>query len=270
MALKALFLAAGLGTRLKPLTDIWPKCLMPIRRVPLLEYWLVTAKELRVVEVLVNIHAHAEHVQKFLSLKDLLGWVNWVHEPILLGTAGTLRKNASFFRGNRVLLVHSDNWCHCDFGDFIDYHFNRRPKHCLITMMTFSTDSPQSCGIVETDDAGVVTAFHEKVSNPPGNRANAAIYLLEPQVLEWLESQTKITDFSTEVLPRYVGRISTWHNSGIHRDIGILSELRAAQTDLVPPHLVLGKDQWQRDFESSAIFNDLVRYIEPQELPNDR
>ena len=270
MALKALFLAAGRGTRLKPLTDIWPKCLMPIRRVPLLEYWLAIAKEIGVVKVLVNIHSHAEHVQKFLSSKRLLGSIIPVHEPTLLGTAGTLRENASFFRSDTVLLVHADNWCHCDFSDFINYHFNRRPKDCLITMMTFYTDFPQSCGIVETDDSGVVTAFHEKVSNPQGNRANAAIYLLEPQVLEWLESQASITDFSTEVLPRFVGRISTWHNSEIHRDIGTLSELRAAQADLVPDHLVLGKDQWQRDFESSAIFNDLMRYIELQEFLNDR
>ena len=270
MPLKALFLAAGRGTRLKPLTDIWPKCLMPIRKVPLLEYWLATAREWGVVNVLVNIHSHAEHVRNFLSFKRLLGSVNWVHEPTLLGTAGTLRANANFFRGSTVLLVHADNWCHCDFGDFINYHFNCRPNHCIMTMMTFSADSPQSCGIVETDDAGVVTAFHEKVSNPPGNRANAAIYLLEPQVLEWLESLANITDFSTEVLPRFVGRISTWHNSDIHRDIGTLSELRAAQTDLMPPHFVLDKDEWQRDFESSPIFNDLMRYIKPPELPNER
>jgi len=236
----------------------------------LLEYWLATAKELGVVEVLVNIHSHAEHVRKFLSSKRLLGSVNWAYEPTLLGTAGTLRVNASFLRDHTVLLVHADNWCHCGFNDFIDYHFNRRPKDCLITMMTFSTDSPQRCGIVETDYAGVVTAFHEKASNPPGNRANAAIYLLEPQVLEWLESQSNITDFSTEVLPHYIGRISTWHNSDIHRDIGILCELRAAQTDLVPPRLLLSKDEWQRDFESSAIFNDLMRYIEPKGLLNDR
>lgn len=269
MALKALFLAAGRGTRLKQLTDIWPKCLMPIRRVPLLEYWLAIAKELGVVEVLVNIHSHAEHVQKFLSSKRLLGSIIPVHEPTLLGTAGTLRENASFLRGNTVLLVHADNWCHCDFSDFINYHFNRRPKDCLITMMTFSTDSPESCGIVETDDAGVVTAFYEKVSSPPGNRANAAIYLIEPEVLEWLVLHPDITDFSTEVLPYYVGRIVTWQNSEIHRDIGTLSELRAAQTDLVPTYSLLGKDKWQEQFEASLIFKKLKRHLEPQESQNE-
>jgi len=263
-------LAAGMGTRLKPLTEIWPKCLMPIRAVPLLDYWLATVKEIGVDNVLVNVHSHAACVNEFLGRRKFRGWVMSVNEPMLLGTAGTLRVNANFFRGSTVLLVHADNWCHCDFSDFINYHFNRRPKHCLITMMTFSTDFPQSCGIVETDDSGVVTAFHEKVLNPPGNRANAAIYLLEPQVLEWLESQTDITDFSTEVLPRYVGRISTWHNAEIHRDIGTLSELRAAQADLVPAHFVFGKDEWQRGFESSAIFNNLIRYIESQGLLNER
>jgi mannose-1-phosphate guanylyltransferase len=137
-------------------------------------------------------------------------------------------------------------------------------------MMTFECDSPESCGVVETDTKGVVIAFHEKILNLPSSLANGAVYLLEPEVLEWLESKPSITDFSTEVLPHYVGRIATWHNSGIHRDIGTLSRLRAAQTDQIPPHLVLGKDEWQQDFESSPIFNELMRYIEPQELLNDR
>ena len=136
-------------------------------------------------------------------------------------------------------------------------------------MMTFSTDSPQSCGIVETDDVGVVTAFHEKVSSPPGNRANAAIYLIEPEVLEWLVSHPDVTDFSTEVLPCYVGRIATWHNSEIHRDIGTLSELRAAQTDLVSTYSLLGKDKWQEQFEASLIFKKLTRHLAPQESQNE-
>jgi mannose-1-phosphate guanylyltransferase len=251
---RALLLAAGLGTRLKPLTDEWPKCLMPIGGRPLLEYWLETLNAIGVREILVNTHFHADQVETFLSRKRFDGWVHTFHESKLLGTAGTLRANSDFFRGLPTMLIHADNWCHCDFTAFLDYHMRRRPECCALTMMTFETEEPQACGIVETDGRGVVKAFHEKVTNPPGKVANGAVYILEPEVLEWLEQNPEVSDFSTGVLPRYVGRIATWHNAGIHRDIGTIQALRAAQSDPKPRLYWPDNDEWQAKFESSPVF----------------
>jgi mannose-1-phosphate guanylyltransferase len=255
---RALLLAAGLGIRLRPLTNEWPKCLMPIGKRPLLEYWLQTLLAADIQDVLVNTHFHAHQVKAFLAREQFATWVKSVHETELLGTAGTLRSNVDFFRGHITLLVHADNWCQCDFGAFVSYHLHQRPAHCLITMMTFDTDTPQSCGIVKTDDQGVVMAFHEKVANPPGKRANGAVYLLEPVVIEWLERHPDVVDFSTEVLPQFIGRIATWHNAGIHRDIGTLLALRAAQHDSIPEHYWPGDDVWQKNFESSPVFGNLI------------
>jgi mannose-1-phosphate guanylyltransferase len=257
--IRALFLAAGLGTRLRPLTDSWPKCLMPIGGRPLLEYWLQTVHSAGIKNVLVNTHFHAHHVKSFLQRERFKDWVNTVHEDNLLGTAGTLRANADFFRGTTTLLVHADNWCQCDFGAFVHYHVNQRPAHCLITMMTFDTDSPQSCGIVEIDHLGVVKAFHEKVAAPPGIRANAAIYLLEPELIDWLEFHPGLSDFSTEVLLHFIGRIATWHNTDIHRDIGALSSLRAAQLDPIPQLYWPEVDEWQKSFQSSPFIKKFTK-----------
>jgi mannose-1-phosphate guanylyltransferase len=264
--LRALLLAAGTGTRLRPLTDLWPKCLMPVRARPILGYWLEALQALGVQGVLVNTHHHAEQVSEFLSQDRYKKSVRFVYEPRLLGTAGTVRMNADFFQGHTMLLIHADNWCQCNFGSFISYHFLQRPSSCPLTMMTFDTDSPEACGVVETDARGVVFSFYEKVINPPGRRANAAVYLLEQEVVNWILSQPALTDFSTEVLPQYLGRIATWHNSEIHRDIGTLAALRTAQADTVKHHYTVEKDEWQRDFESSPIFNELMRYIEPRGL----
>ena len=159
---KALLLAAGLGTRLRPLTDNWPKCLMPIGERPLLEYWLETLYSTNVSEVLVNLHHHYELVHGFLNRPRFKNWVSSVHEESLLGTAGTLKVNREYFQGCTTLLVHADNWCQCDFADFLNYHQKHRPKHCPITMMTFESLTPETCGIVETDVDGVVLAFYEK------------------------------------------------------------------------------------------------------------
>lgn len=255
--IRALLLAAGLGTRLRPLTDHWPKCLMPVGERPLLEYWLQTACALGIDDVLVNTHFHANLVETFLQRERFADWVISVHEDKLLGTAGTLRANADFFRGLTTLLVHADNWCQCDFVAFKNYHLNHRPAKCLITMMTFDTDAPQSCGIVETDRDNVVVGFHEKVVAPPGKRANAAVYLLEPELIEWLESHPNLTDFSTEVLPRFIGRIATWHNREIHRDIGTLASLKDAQFDPIPEPIWTETDNWQKEFQTIPFISQL-------------
>jgi mannose-1-phosphate guanylyltransferase len=72
--------------------------------------------------------------------------------------------------------------------------------------------------------------LHEKVANPPGNLANAAVYIVEPAVLDFIAALGKpVVDFSTEVLPHFMGRIHSFHNGLYHRDIGTVASLAAAQ-----------------------------------------
>ena len=97
-------------------------------------------------------------------------------------------------------------------------------------MLTFATDTPQSCGIVEADSEGVVQNFHEKIKNPPGNRANGAVYVFEQKLLDILKaSEEQPLDFSTEVLPRLLGRIYTCHTLDHFIDIGTPESLNKAR-----------------------------------------
>ena len=254
---KALLLAAGLGTRLRPLTDEWPKCLMPIGDRPLLEYWLETIHSANVNDVIVNLHHHSEIVREFLNRPRFKDWVSYVYEESLLGTAGTLREYKEFFQECITLLVHADNLCQCDFADFLNFHRKHRPEHCSITMMTFESPTPETCGIVETDADGVVLAFHEKTNNPPGTTANGAVYLLEAEVIEWIDNNPGVTDFSTEVLPSFMGRIATWNNNGIHRDIGVLPMLKLAQSDSQQTSCWAPKDEWLKKFLNHPIHKQI-------------
>jgi len=254
----ALLLAAGLGTRLSPLTDEWPKCLMPIGERPLLEYWLETLYLNDISEVLINTHHHSERVQEFLNRPRFKNWVRSVSEGTLLGTAGTLKANKDLFQNCTTLLIHADNWCQCDFSDFLNYHHNHRPDCCSITMMTFESSTPETCGIVEIDDDGVVHAFHEKSNNTTGNQANGAVYLLEPEILNWILENPRISDFSIEVLPNFIGRIATWHNQEVHRDIGALPMLKLAQSDPKPSSCWPETDPWQKKFLSNKIHQQLI------------
>lgn len=97
-------------------------------------------------------------------------------------------------------------------------------------MLTFLTDQPSNCGIVETDDEGVVIAFHEKVANPPGNCANGALYAFDPSFLDYLASMfPPPSDFSTEVIPTLLGKIQSWHTDQPYLDIGTPEALLRAQ-----------------------------------------
>ena len=229
--MRALLLAAGFGTRLRPITDTIPKCLVPINGRPLLDHWLELLAGGGVTQVLGNLHYLPEVVEAFLAKSTHSLKITTVFEELLLGTAGTVLKNRDYFQQEPVMLIHADNLSLFDVREFIR-EFNDRESVIDITMMTFNTDAPANCGIVELDENGVVRAFHEKVKNPPGKLANAAVYILAPAVVEFIAGLNKeIIDFSNDVLPSYIGRINTFHNGTYHRDIGNIKSLVAAQIE---------------------------------------
>jgi len=179
--------------------------------------------------VLVNTHYFAEKVSDFVSASRWSGRVTLVHEESLLGTGGTILRNRAFFRNEAFLVAHADNLTRFNVRAFIARHANR-PAGTVITMMTFASDTPQTCGIVLEDAEGIVQEFHEKVPNPPGIRANGAVYIFEPEVIQFLDSLGKsVINLSTEVLPHYLGRICTFFNSDYHRDIGSTESLQKAE-----------------------------------------
>jgi mannose-1-phosphate guanylyltransferase len=218
--IRAILLAAGCGTRLRPLTNKIPKCLVPIKGRPLLDIWLERLTQAGVGPFLINTHYLAKQVEEYIASSLYQDQVTLFHEHELLGTAGTLISNLDFFQGEDGLLIHADNYCLADFPAFMQAHLQRQPE-CVLTMMTFRTHDPSSCGIVELDERGIVIGFHEKLSNPPGNLANGAVYILSTELLNFLGTDLhKVKDFSTEVVNRFVGRIYSYETSEVFLDIG--------------------------------------------------
>jgi mannose-1-phosphate guanylyltransferase len=232
---RALLLAAGLGTRLRPVTDTVPKCLVEIDGRPLLDYWIELLYRGGIPEMLINLHYLADKVEAYLRECRWPVEISTVFEPSLLGTGGTLLANRAYFGGGPAMLVHADNLSRFDVRAFIARHA-AQPAGVEITMMTFETGEPKNCGIVEVDSHGVVQAFHEKVPDPPGRLANGAVYIVSPAVMDFLAELGKpVIDFSTEVVPHFLGRIGTFHNAVYHRDIGSPASLEAAQREYSQP-----------------------------------
>jgi mannose-1-phosphate guanylyltransferase len=228
--MKVILLSGGYGERLRPLTYSVPKCLAPINGVPLLEIWLNNLKKANLGPILVNTHYLRDQVEDFINSLDCNNNIQLIYEPKLLGTAGTLINNIDFYKGEDGLLIHADNYCRANLSEFIDAH-KKRPSECLMTMLSFKTDSPSSCGILELDNNNVVKAIHEKVDNPPGQIANGAVYILSNKLLELLSKENKpIKDFSLEVLPRLIGKIFAFETKEFFIDIGTLDSYKKANT----------------------------------------
>jgi mannose-1-phosphate guanylyltransferase len=229
--MRALLLAAGIGSRLRPITDTVPKCLVEVQGRPLLDYWLDLVFQGGIERVLLNTHWLAPQVNAHVAASPWVDRIDLTYEESLLGTGGTVLANREWFRNQSFLLAHADNLTDFDVAALIQAHENR-PRGHAITMLGFRTDDPGSCGILELDQQNTVLAFHEKVANPPGNLANGAVYIFEPEVINAVASLGRpVVDLSTEVIPNYLGRILCVETDGYHRDIGNPESLRRANSE---------------------------------------
>ena len=234
--MNALLLSAGEGRRLWPLTLTTPKCLVPILGRPLMWFWFRLLREISPLQnCWINTSYLSEPVTEFVETYrgQLPFSVYTFYEKELLGTGGTLRALWSKFTSDDLLLLHADNLSWFRPDDFLFAHKNR-PAETDITMMTFHTDSPQTCGIIEVDSNNVAQHFYEKDPQATSNLANGAVYLISPLGLEKMRALGDFNDFSTQVIPAFMGKIYCWHNNTYHRDIGNPDSYRLAQSEFQP------------------------------------
>ena len=229
--MKAILLAGGYGTRLRPLTLDVPKCLVPIKGRPLLDYWIELLVGNGFDVIIVNTHWLPDQVRDYVKASKWRDRISLVHEPVLLGTGGTIRSNTCISDNEDVFVAHADNLVRFDLSAFTLRH-RQRPPYCVMSLLSFRTDSPQTCGILELNSDAAVINFHEKVANPPGNIANGAVYILTPAIIDYIHQfNSGILDFSLDVIPNFIGRILAVETDGYHRDIGSLESLAQAELE---------------------------------------
>ncbi len=226
--MKAFLLAAGVGSRLRPLTDTTPKCMLPIGNRPLLDIWLDAFDRAGVDEVLVNLHHLPDVVRRHLAGHTGPPAVRMVFEPELLGSAGTLRANRWWVEDEEYFLVcYADNLTDFDLRWLIDAQRQHRE---IATLAVFHSENPSAGGVVELDADGRVIGFVEKPSEPASDLTNAGLYAFRPGVIDEIDSGLP-PDIGYDLLPRLVGRARAVPVEGYFRDIGTADAYRRAREE---------------------------------------
>lgn len=226
--MKALLLAAGFGTRLGEVTENMPKCLVKVGRETMLDHWLFKLERLGVQRFFINTHYLADQVEEFVSNHPLKNKITLLHEPTLLGTGRTILCNIEILEDEPCFIVHVDNYSFDPLDRFLSAHLNR-PANTVLSMLTFTTESPEKCGIVKVDADNRLISFHEKKKNPPCDRANGAVYIVSKSFFEVLRSlEPEPSDLSCDIIPALIGNIFCYHTNLYFEDIGTTASLRKA------------------------------------------
>lgn len=225
--MKAFLLAAGHGTRLRPLTDLIPKCLVPIQGKPLLGIWLDWCDLNGISEVLLNVHAHPDAVIAYL--KDHRGVkVTISHEKELLGSAGTLIANRQFVEEEEEFaILYADVLTNCSFDKMLDFH---RVQKSQVTLGLYHVSNPSECGIASVGVDGRITEFVEKPAHPIGDLAFTGLMIGGPETMEALPNKIP-SDIGSDLIPRLIGRMFGYAVDDYLIDIGTHEKYERAQKE---------------------------------------
>lgn len=223
--MKAFLLAAGVGSRLRPITDITPKCMLPIGGRRLIDIWLDAFDRAGVDQVLVNLHHLPDVVRRHVAAHEGPPTVCTAYEPELLGSARTLAANRQWVEGEELFLAcNADNLTDFDLRSLVDAHLEHS---ALATLTVFHSPDPSAGGVVELDAADRVIGFEEKPSQPVSDLVNAGMYAFHPNVLDEIDAR-RLKDIGYDLLPRLVGRAWAVPVEGYFRDIGTADAYRRA------------------------------------------
>jgi len=224
--MKAILMAAGLGTRLLPVTAEIPKCMVPIKGVPLLGWWLRKLQKAGIKEVIINLHHLKDVVIEYVNSQEWGLSIQFLYEETLLGSQGTLDACRPYLQSEAsFLVIYADNVTDIDLELLMERH---QSCSSIGTMALFRSENPQMCGIVSLDADQMIAAFEEKPSDPQSDLANAGIYLFNADVWAYVRADKQPSDIGHDLLPRLVGRMGSFCIEGFFMDIGTPESLNKA------------------------------------------
>ncbi|MFW5782505.1 MAG: sugar phosphate nucleotidyltransferase [Candidatus Muiribacteriaceae bacterium] len=253
--MKAVIMAGGFGTRLRPVTNRVPKPVTPVVNIPMMEHIVHTLKDMGITEVVSVLYHQPDIItDHFGDGSDFGIKMEYVTTADNYGTAGSVRMAADILN-ERFILLSGDVLTDFDLNKAIKWHEEKKSK---ATILLTRVDNPLAFGIVITDDDGKITRFLEKPSwgQVFSDTINTGIYIFEPEVLDYIPERQDF-DFSKDFFPKLMEEkvdIFGYIARGYWMDVGDIKAYRKANMDVimgeVKAHIagkridVVGRDIW--------------------------
>lgn len=211
--MKAIILAAGLGTRLRPLTNSTPKGMLPIKGKPLLEHLVNNLKEYGITDIGMNLFYLPDKITDYFGNGERFG-VNlfFKREKTLLGTSGAINQFRNWLGKEDFLIIYGDNYFHLDYQDLFD-KFKTTPKS-IATICVQRIEDLTGKGLVIVDSQNRITSFVEKPEHPEIYRTdlvNAGIYCFKNEILKYIPEGV-FSDFGKDIFPKLLGQNQILYN----------------------------------------------------------
>jgi mannose-1-phosphate guanylyltransferase/phosphomannomutase len=232
--MKAVVMAGGEGSRLRPLTIGRPKPMVPLVSKPVMAHILDLLKRHGITDVIITLHFMPDAIQSYFGDGQGLGMrLRYAIEENPLGTAGSV-KNAESLLNDPFLIISGDAVTDIDLGQVIAFHEEKKAE---ATLALFRVPNPLEYGVTVTDLNGRVVRFLEKPSwgEVISDTVNTGIYVMNPSVLDLIEEGTP-ADWSKDVLPRLLEQdrdVYGYVGGGSWTDIGDISEYMHASADVL-------------------------------------
>jgi len=232
---KAVVMAGGEGTRLRPMTSSMPKPLLPVANRPIMEHVLRLLRRHGLTEVVVTVQFLASLVRNYFGDGEELGMVlHYANEEVPLGTAGSVKNAEDLLSDDSFLVISGDALTDIDLTALIAYH---KEKGALVTVCLTRVPDPVEFGITIIDDEGRVERFLEKPTwgQVFSDTVNTGIYVMEPEVFDYFEAG-KSVDWSSEVFPKLLAEgkpVYGYVAEGYWEDVGTHESYVKAQADVL-------------------------------------
>jgi len=200
--MRAMILAAGLGTRLRPLTNTVPKALVPVAGRPLIEYSLLFLRSQGIMEVVINLHHFGEKIRVALGDGSLYGMrIFYSPEDPILETGGGIKNAQSWLDSDTFVVVNCDTILDLDLQEAIEFH---RHKQSVATLVLRSDPDVESYGVLQVNDQGRIRRIREHalaVRESLSSYMFTGLQILEPRVFDFM-SEVRLFSTTRETYPR--------------------------------------------------------------------
>lgn len=242
--LNAIILAAGVGSRLDPLTSQLPKPLVPIANVPVMEHLIKLLASHQVKNIHANLHYMPEKITEYFGNGEKWGVnLNYKHEPQLSGDAGGVRACRQFLSDGTFVVLMGDLLTDTDLTKIVREHKEKRAI-ASIAVKQVPTDELHRFGVVVTDSRGLITGFQEKPNarEALSDRVSTGIYVLEPEVFHHMPTFGEY-GFGRQLFPDLIKQglpVLGIEMDGYWSDVGTIEQYRLANFDAARRRVKLG------------------------------